>query len=377
MGETGYLLKYKTGRIRQAMTGAIEHALLRGENRQAKRKLGRRSDELEALFQIVNILAQPGNFVAKATKVVATLAEVVQADWVTLRQEDDQDHGLKLVAAAGPATIDSPPSPVLTIREAMAESAFRQGETVVNNDYAADPLASPRFLGMEIKSMASMPVKSVGCPIGVLNVGSRKLNHFTPQSVCLLAATRDGLGTLLQNERTCQQLRAKLDELAVLDGVARIMASNFDTGLGYQNIAAEVKKLVDFDRAVITIIDESKGTLSLAYVSQQTGGQISRGETVPLQGTLSGHVAHTRSTIVCGDITAYTYFQTIEHPLREGLRSVIGVPLVWREKIIGTVNFFSRVPNAYGLREQAILERLARQIAPVVEGARIFHETVT
>jgi len=373
MGATGNLLKYKKGRIRQVMTGAIGHALLRGEKRRAKRNLGRRSDELEALFQIVNILAQPGNFVEKATRVVATLAEVVQADWVTLRQEDDQDHGLKLVAAAGPATIDSPPSPVLTIREAMAETAFRQGETVVNNDYATDPLASPCFL----KSMASMPVKSVGCPIGVLNVGSRKLNHFTPQSVCLLAATRDGLGTLLQNERTCQQLRARMDELAVLDGVARIMASNFDTGLGYQNIAAEVKKLVDFDRAVITIIDESKGTLSLAYVSEQTGGQISRGETVPLQGTLSGYVAHTRSTIVCGDITAYTYFQTIEHPLREGLRSVIGVPLVWREKLIGTVNFFSRVPNAYGLREQAILERLARQIAPVVEGARIFHETVT
>ena len=77
MGETGYLLKYKTGRIRQAMTGAIEHALLRGEKMQAKRKLGRRSDELESLFQIVKILAQPGNFVAKATQVVATLAEVV------------------------------------------------------------------------------------------------------------------------------------------------------------------------------------------------------------------------------------------------------------------------------------------------------------
>jgi len=60
MGATGYLLKNKTGRIRHAMTGAIEHALLRGENRQAKGKLGRRSAELDALFQIVNIF--PGSF---------------------------------------------------------------------------------------------------------------------------------------------------------------------------------------------------------------------------------------------------------------------------------------------------------------------------
>jgi len=302
------------------------------------------------------------------------LAEVVQADWVTLRQEDDQDHGLKLVAAAGPATIDAPPRPVLTVPEAMAETAFRQGETVVNNDYAADPLASSCFLAMGIKSMASMPVKSEGHPIGVLNVGSRKLNHFTPERVCLLAAIGDGLGTLLQHAGTCQQLRARLDELAVLDEVATIMTANLDTGLDYQKIAAEVKKLVSFDRAAITIIDESKGTLSLAYPSQQTGAQISQGETVLLEGTLSSYVANTRSTIVCGDITAHTYFRTIEHPLREGLRSVISVPMVWREKLIGTVNLFSRTPNAYGLREQTILERLAKQIAPAVEEIRVFHE---
>ena len=64
----------------------------------------------------------------------------------------------------------------------------------------------------------------------------------------------------------------------------------------------------------------------------------------------------------------------MEQNVKDGLKSVIAVPLASQNKFIGTLLLWSERPNAYGSRDQVILERLASQIAPAVENARLFQE---
>ena len=59
-----------------------------------------------------------------------------------------------------------------------------------------------------------------------------------------------------------------------------------------------------------------------------------------------------------------------------GLRSNIMVPLISKGRTIGTIGLRSRSAGIYGEEEQAILERLAGQIAPAVENAQLYGDLV-
>ena len=52
------------------------------------------------------------------------------------------------------------------------------------------------------------------------------------------------------------------------------------------------------------------------------------------------------------------------------------VPLITKGQVIGVMTMRSRRVGAYGPQEQAILERLASQIAPAIENARLYQETL-
>ncbi len=60
--------------------------------------------------------------------------------------------------------------------------------------------------------------------------------------------------------------------------------------------------------------------------------------------------------------------------VKMGLRSRLVVPLISKGRVIGTLGLRSLRVGAYGPREQAIVERLARQIAPAIANAAAYQE---
>ena len=96
--------------------------------------------------------------------------------------------------------------------------------------------------------------------------------------------------------------------------------------------------------------------------------------TFPLEGTATSYVAKTGHSLIRGDLAQGTQFYTWEQFFREGLRSVIAIPLLSNGKVIGTLSLFSRRLNAYGCRDQYILESLASRISPAIENPVVAQE---
>ncbi|HZA21154.1 MAG TPA: hypothetical protein VFA32_00850, partial [Dehalococcoidia bacterium] len=87
-----------------------------------------------------------------------------------------------------------------------------------------------------------------------------------------------------------ESARRLAEEMALVDQVARVITSTLDIGQVYERFAAELKKLVDFDRAVINII----GPTGEAFQYQEVAGSIYSGpeigDTIPLEGSLTQRV---------------------------------------------------------------------------------------
>lgn len=140
----------------------------------------------------------------------------------------------------------------------------------------------------------------------------------------------------------------------------------------YEKFALALKKLVEFDRANITFIDETARTVTIHYHYGHELPDRRPGQTRPIAGTRAQRVLETGQTVIEEDIAAgHWQSAASDAALRSGLRSSIAVPLCSRGKIMGALSLRCRRAGAYGPREQAILEQLARLIAPSVECDRL------
>ncbi len=183
------------------------------ERKRAEQDEHRRSQEMATLFSVANILAQTEHFEEKVSHVLETLAQISQADSVSLRVPDDNEQGLKAVAAAGPAVQDSPTG-VLSYTDSVPGTAYQHGEPVIVNDYPSHPLASPLGITRGVKSLAALPVKTGGQTIGLVIIYSRVPDFFTEERIRFLTTVVGGLGTLLENARLHEALEHRAEELA-------------------------------------------------------------------------------------------------------------------------------------------------------------------
>ena len=173
----------------------------------------RHSQEMAILYSVANTLAQPGSFKDKVSDVLANLAWLTVADQVALRVPDEKGQGLEAIAAAGPA-VKQGITGLLPYAQGVAGTAFREGEPVIVNDYRNNELSTPSGVVLGIESIASLPVKVAGRTMGVVNILSRDINHFTPERVRLLTTIAGGIGALLESARLYEALEQRAEELA-------------------------------------------------------------------------------------------------------------------------------------------------------------------
>jgi PAS domain S-box-containing protein len=124
----------------------------------------------------------------------------------------------------------------------------------------------------------------------------------------------------------------------------------------------------------IHVIDGAEGAFTIRHLSGPAEDGHRSGDVVPLEGTQTQQVIETGQPAITHDYAVESRFLYDRALLQSGLRSRICLPLSGRGNIIGSLTLHSRRVGAYGPREQAILERLAHQIGPAIENARLYEQ---
>lgn len=178
-----------------------------------------------------------------------------------------------------------------------------------------------------------------------------------------------------QRKKLEQELREQMAEMAVADEISRIITSTLDFDQAYEKFALELKKLVSFDLMSIGMIEYDSMTLVTRYLYGFESTRDRTGQRTALAGTPADHVLKTGEPLFREDVRESPYFSADREYEPDGLRSSVTMPLASKGKIIGVLGLGSRRIAAFGEREQTILDRVAKQIAPAVDNARLFEDT--
>ncbi|MFH1485364.1 MAG: diguanylate cyclase, partial [Chloroflexota bacterium] len=169
-----------------------------------------------------------------------------------------------------------------------------------------------------------------------------------------------------------QEKEKEHSRLAAINEIIKTIGFSLDLRGVYEAFAAQLSKLVSFDRTSIALIEGDR--LEFFALSSSLESELGEGTVVPLAGTATSWIAAHKEAYIAADLTKERRFWSEDVHFREGLRSVIRIPLFFRGVVIGSFNLSSRQPNAYGAEEREILEQIAGPLAVAIENFRLFEQ---
>ena len=167
--------------------------------------------------------------------------------------------------------------------------------------------------------------------------------------------------------------RKRLEErMRLTTELTKKIGSSLDLSDVLETFATGIKRLVDFNQATITLVEE--GNLRFLAVSAKENTEFVEDAVVPLTGTPTEWVVAHKKANVEADFAKEMLFPFDDIHFQEGVKSAIRLPLFAKGDVFGTLNFNSSQPNAYGEREQEILEEFTGQIATAIKNDMLLTE---
>ncbi len=179
----------------------------------------------------------------------------------------------------------------------------------------------------------------------------------------------------LQKEKQAVQKLA--EEREVIAKIGRIISSTLEIDKVYRYFADEVKRIIPFDRISVDMIHPEKGGFSTAYaLGRSVEG--SRSEAImPIAGSSTEEVVRTRSSLLLQTEDINELRNSLSEPLQTfqaGFRSLMAIPLISQDRVIGTLNLQSLKSNAYTNANVTLAESIGAQIAGTIASAQLYEE---
>ncbi len=164
-------------------------------------------------------------------------------------------------------------------------------------------------------------------------------------------------------------------EIEIIAEIGKVVGSTLEIEAIYERFAAEVRKLIPFDRIAVNLHDLDQGVVSTVYASGEyiTGRQ--PGDAFPLKGSVSEVVVRTRAGMFSHPLSVEEMdkrFPDHTATIQAGMRSLLCVPLISRDKVIASLHFRTKKPNAYTEQDLRLAERIGEQIAGAIANAQLY-----
>jgi PAS domain S-box-containing protein len=129
-----------------------------------------------------------------------------------------------------------------------------------------------------------------------------------------------------------------------------------------------VMEALQVDNAVALLLDGAGQTLTIQAVrgvEEPVAAQVR----VPLGQGFAGRIAASREPLVVDDVSS---FPVVNPFLREQLHSVVGVPLLVRDKLLGVAHVGTIKPRQFTARDVQLLQKAADRMALAIDRARLY-----
>jgi signal transduction histidine kinase len=262
------------------------------------------------------------------------------------------------------------------------------GQPLISEDCPNDPrnAYADRDRELGIVTCLALPIKSRDEVIGVLSFNTTVPHRYTPDEVAYLTSFAAQAGIAIENARMFQELQARTGELArsveelkALGEVGRAVSSTLDLNTVLSTVVIRAVQLSRTDNGVVYEYNEAQQEFHLKVAHRMEEELVEALQAVPLrlgEGAV-GRAAVNRAPVQIPDILdegEYAAERIRSILIRLGYRSLLAVPLLREERIIGGLVVRRQEPGAFSGDVVNLLQTFATQSVLAIENARLFRE---
>ena len=201
---------------------------------------------------------------------------------------------------------------------------------------------------------------------------TQKLIDYAAATTRSLAEEKEALDTLTYRYKTAQDWALGL---ALIEEIGQNLASTLNLNEVLTRLLQRVYSSIEVEDGSILLIEEPSGDL----IAQIVVGSISTGTEpfrVPQGQGIAGEVAATGAPIIVNDAKEDPrHFGQIDEDTGFQTRSILCVPILTHEKIIGVLEVFNKKSGPFTHKDQILLSSIANYAGIAIENARL-HESV-
>ncbi|HEV2178021.1 MAG TPA: sigma 54-interacting transcriptional regulator, partial [Terriglobia bacterium] len=344
--------------------------------------------ECQALLEVSESIASHRDLEGLFHDLAERLHRVVNFDFLALVLHDEAKNVMRLHILESRVATDIHAGSELPVEQSPGGVAWRTQEPVVISDIDNNETRFPALVdllkGHGVKSLCVLPLTTAQRRLGALGFGSLQARSysdsdlgFLPQVARHVALAVDNALNYENAQSYQRQLARERDRLGMLLEVNNAVVSNLELRDLFTAIAAGLRRVMQHEYTSLALHDPERNVLSLyALDFPESKGFFHEEMIIPLdESSPPGRAFNTRKPLLLGMDDAEKFSaEAARRAKAEGLKSGCILPLVSRDRALGTLNVASLRENAFTPDDLELLTQVANQVAIAVDNALAFRQ---
>src|SRR6266545_813863 len=229
------------------------------------------------------------------------------------------------------------------------------------------------------RSWLGVPLMGQGRVCGVLMLESDQPNHYSEEELRAIAALGNQAAIAMENARLYAEAQERTLQLEVVTRVTQEVStrdvSHELPGI-LRTIIHQIRRVVPCDYAALALYNEDDDTFSFETVydfAVRDWADLPPGKRVPADGSSWQTACRTGTAMIQSELvrSSFAYDRGLA---AGGLRAGVVVPIIGASRAIGTLDFASREPGAYGQTQVSTLRELSHYLGTALHNARLSQE---
>ena len=244
------------------------------------------------------------------------------------------------------------------------------GKTVVIKDAGTDPrIQYPEAVRKEgIITILSMPIKVRENVIGVLKLHAAEAREFTPEEIEFANSLAEQGGLAIENARLFGQILHEVEYLKAVTEVAKALSSTLDAPQILDLIVTKAIQILKLKACSLRLLNPKTRHLELACSRGLSTEYLNKGPVDmdrSIASTMKGEV------VWIEDASMDSRLQYPEFANKEGIASMLSVPMFLQDKVIGVLRLYTAEPRKFLDSQIEFAQSMAEFGALALQNARL------
>ncbi|HEX9742463.1 MAG TPA: GAF and ANTAR domain-containing protein [Nitrospiraceae bacterium] len=343
---------------------------------QLEQALREKTREVDVLHRITDSITNTLDLESVLKHIVDVVVEVTKADACLLYLLSESREELILRASKNPH-----PKLIGRITIGLGEGitgwvARKRTRVVIPSNASDDPrfkffhnLPEDRY-----QAFVSVPIMAKHEVVGVINVQHKRSRRYRHDELALLSTIASQVGGAIENARLYAEMIRKARQIDTLSQVSETVTSNRLIDDILQLIVTMTAQMMNSKICSIMLLDQPTGELRIV-ATQSLSEQYRLKPNLKIGQSISGRAVQERRPMIVPDVTREEDYMYPDIARKEGLCSLLSVPMLVRDKAVGVINSYTSVPHAFTGEEVKLMQAIANQSAIAIEHTTLLEKS--